>query len=61
MFTELRMVHKGCPNKTTEVNEAIEIFLHKAARVGTGCTYFAKVIDDMKEYLRSCGYDCFKF
>jgi hypothetical protein len=59
IFSESRMVQKGCPSATTKVNAAIELFLYKAERVG--CTYFAKVIEVMKEYLRSRGYRTFKF
>jgi hypothetical protein len=60
-FSESRMVQKGCPSASTKVNAAIELLLYKAARVGRGCTYFAKVIEVMKEYLRSRGYRNFKF
>ena len=60
-FSNSRMVHKGCPSASTKVNEAIELLLYKAARVGRGCTYFARVIEAMKEYLRSRGYRNFKF
>jgi hypothetical protein len=59
IFSRWRMVQKGCPNASTEANAAIELFLHKAGRVG--CTYFAKVVEAMKRYLRSRGYDSFKF
>ncbi len=52
-------MQKGCPSAPTEVNVAIELFLYKCGRVG--CTYFAKVIETMKRYLRSRGYDSFKF
>jgi len=61
IFSELRMVQKGCPSKTTKVNAAIQLFLYKAGKVGTGCTYFAKVIEAMKQYLSSRGYRNFKF
>jgi hypothetical protein len=61
IFSDLRMVQKGCPSKTTKVDAAIELFLYKAGKVGTGCTYFAKVIEAMKKYLSSRGYRNFKF
>jgi hypothetical protein len=61
IFSDLRMVQKGCPSKMTKVDAAIELFLYKAGKVGTGCTYFAKVIEAMKEYLRLRGYRNFKF
>lgn len=57
MISRLRAINKGCRNKETDANAAIELFLHEAEKLG--CICFAEVVEAIKEYFRFRGYNSF--